>query len=598
MRRAPDHAWIVFGLGLLLSAAALAFVTLRTTDLEHEERRARALREDDERARLAVWRMDALVGALLAPEAARPAADYRVLRRETRAYDRDLNELRSDSVRTVSPLIAFRSRLIPIHFEVLSDGTFRSPQLPIGAERALIERNGITTRPAEEIQELLRRLQDLAPRQALAARLGEVSGFVANCNIVDLQLRDNIQQQVTANVQSLEVGPSQSVEFGNRLVQSNFGKNPTAQNGAWVSLDSTIREVGPLLPIWIGEGRDSTLVFVRRVASLQRAVYQGLLVDLPALEEDLLGLVADLFPEHHGDLRLERVDTPDAPELRGLASAPLRLATPLVAIPDAGWTPMRTVLLTAWVALAVAGLGIGFSLRRTLDLGARRARFASAVTHELRSPLTTFRMYTEMLDEGMVDGQRQAEYLRTLRSESDRLGRLVENVLAYARLEEGRQGLERREVTVLELIESCEDVLRRRAEASELELSVSIAAPDSACETDPEAVSQILFGLVDNACKHGVGSDPARIELEARVSDRVEIRVRDHGPGISPAVGDRLFEAFERGSEVGDVPGLGLGLAIARGLARAIGGRLYLDRDVESGAAFVLSLPAPNPPSP
>ena len=97
---------------------------------------------------------------------------------------------------------------------------------------------------------------------------------------------------------------------------------------------------------------------------------------------------------------------------------------------------------------------VGFTLRSTMALGERRARFASAVTHELRTPLTTFRMYSEMLADDMVkDPAQRATYLSTLRSEADRLSRLVENVLCFARLEDGRYRGRRERVAVSDLLE-------------------------------------------------------------------------------------------------------------------------------------------------
>ena len=108
----------------------------------------------------------------------------------------------------------------------------------------------------------------------------------------------------------------------------------------------------------------------------------------------------------------------------------------------------------AWGAVLLAALAAGLTLRSVIDFGARRSRFASAVTHELRTPLTTFRMYSEMLAEGMVsDPARQIEYHRTLRDESARLAGLVENVLAYAQVEEGRAARRLGTLTLAGLVE-------------------------------------------------------------------------------------------------------------------------------------------------
>ena len=105
-------------------------------------------------------------------------------------------------------------------------------------------------------------------------------------------------------------------------------------------------------------------------------------------------------------------------------------------------------------------LAVGFSLRATILYAERRGRFASTVTHELRTPLTTFRMYSEMLAKGMVPEEKRAEYTSVLERESVRLSRLVENVLAYARIEEGHAGVERESLPVDVLLERCLPALR------------------------------------------------------------------------------------------------------------------------------------------
>src|SRR5262249_38258150 len=125
------------------------------------------------------------------------------------------------------------------------------------------------------------------------------------------------------------------------------------------------------------------------------------------------------------------------PEPAQDADPPPDLAAGLA--PELGWTPLRIGLALAWaaalVALAAVGLG-GWSL---LDLSERRIRFVSAVTHELRTPLTTLRLYLDMLTGGPIkEEERKAEYLNTLNGETDRLSRLVSNVLDFSRLENQR----------------------------------------------------------------------------------------------------------------------------------------------------------------
>ena len=111
---------------------------------------------------------------------------------------------------------------------------------------------------------------------------------------------------------------------------------------------------------------------------------------------------------------------------------------------------------------------------------------------------------------------------------------------------------------------------------------------------DPVAIEQVLFNLVDNACKYGRGATDARIHLMPRQASRhVQLRVRDHGPGIRPEHARRLFEPFSKSSEeaASSAPGVGLGLALSRRLARAMRGDLRLEA-TEDGACFVLTLGA------
>jgi signal transduction histidine kinase len=111
--------------------------------------------------------------------------------------------------------------------------------------------------------------------------------------------------------------------------------------------------------------------------------------------------------------------------------------------------------------------------------------------------------------------------------------------------------------------------------------------------TDVAAAEQILFNLVDNACKYAADAEDRRIHLQASSSGQfVGLSVRDHGPGVLPVDRRRLFRPFSKSARdaAGSAPGVGLGLALSRRLARSLRGDLYLDRDVAGGACFVLTM--------
>lgn len=260
---------------------------------------------------------------------------------------------------------------------------------------------------------------------------------------------------------------------------------------------------------------------------------------------------------------------------------------------------MRLALWAAWICLAFATAALGFLLHGILALSERRAEFVSAVTHELRTPLTTFRLYSEMLADGMVpEGEPRQRYLTTLCAEASRLGHLVENVLAYAKLERGN-GCQRRETLPLSaLVDRVLPRLTERASLAGMKLQVDLdpTLASRPVEVDVGVVEQILFNLVDNASKYGVpesGEPCIHLEALPEKGKSSLLRVRDEGRGISTDVAGRLFEPFHRSAEkaAGSAPGVGLGLALCRKLSRSLGGDLRQDRSVPKGAAFVLSLP-------
>lgn len=353
--------------------------------------------------------------------------------------------------------------------------------------------------------------------------------------------------------------------------------------------------VGPFLPLWLPDLgttlEPDRLLFVRNVQVAGEQYFQGFVCDWPRLRAALADQVVDLLPQ---------VAITPTTTGRGLdpgtalATLPAALDTPPVfaaALPLL--TPTRLTLLIAWLVVPASIVAIAITLRATIAFGHKRSHFASAVTHELRTPLTTFQLYTEMLAEGMVrDPEQQRSYLGTLKEESARLARLVENVLAYARLEEGRRVPQPQELQVSELLDRALPPLERRAaEAGFVLRAHALEGADLLLHVDVDAVEQILGNLVDNACKYAAIDQG--IDLYAATEEgRLRLAVEDQGQGIDRAQRRAIFRPFERGGQsVEDKPGLGLGLALSRGLARDLGGDLLLEDTQGSGARFVLVLP-------
>jgi signal transduction histidine kinase len=341
--------------------------------------------------------------------------------------------------------------------------------------------------------------------------------------------------------------------------------------------------------VWIG----SRLLLARRVEIDGRVVVQGCWLDWARIKQVLVAEAAELLPQ----LELEPVLEPGQVAVnRMLATLPVQLVVPPTQGPQA-WTVMRTTLAIAWLCVGVIAIAGGLLLHGVLSLSERRAAFVSAVTHELRTPLTTFRLYSEMLAGGMLPEETQRQkYLETLRIEADRLARLVDNVLSYARLERGRASGHRESTTVKALLDRCLDRLVERAKQAGLAL-----VPESELDldqltvvTDAAAIEQILFNLVDNAAKYASRSQDRRLHLQiTRDQKQVLIRLSDHGPGVAPGIERRLFQPFSKSAEdaAHSAPGVGLGLALSRRLASELGGRLSLEKNSPEGASFLLTIP-------
>jgi signal transduction histidine kinase len=278
-----------------------------------------------------------------------------------------------------------------------------------------------------------------------------------------------------------------------------------------------------------------------------------------------------------------------------MASLPVLLVPPPAALSlaTAESAPSYAGLGLMWLAALGALATTGLALRSTIASAVQTSRFASSVTHELRTPLTTFRLYAEMLSDDMVrDPDQRRTYLNTLRDESGRLGFLVENVLTWSRVEEGRASIEPRRISAGELVSAAEPLLRRRCQEAGATFELQLTTDAIYTAADADRVRQVLFNLVDNACKYA--GQGATVKLSSETHDKhLVLAVDDDGPGVATSLRRRIFSAFDRGTRgPGDsVRGLGLGLAISRELARSLGGDMQCTTSALGGARFELRLP-------
>jgi signal transduction histidine kinase len=300
-------------------------------------------------------------------------------------------------------------------------------------------------------------------------------------------------------------------------------------------------------------------------------------------------------------------------------------------VPRGGWAaarvPLAADLLPGWEVAAFVegapaygdtGLGGGFFLTGSLLVGifvvailsggslllwqARRSEsearqktsFVANVSHEFKTPLTTIRLYSELLEQGRVpDEARRGECLRTIGRETQRLARLVNNALDFSRLEQGRKKYQREPLDLAAETARLLDTQAPRMAEAGLTLRRELPGAPLAVVADRDALEQIVLNLLDNACKYAADGGEVAVRLAPRPGGGAELRVLDRGPGVPPEHRERIFEKFHRVDDTltAERRGTGLGLSIARQLARGLGGDLRFEAREGGGAVFVLSLP-------
>jgi len=581
----PWHIWLIFGLGLAVVFGALGWITWKAVQLDRRQVEAQYEAALEENVRLALGRMEQNLTALVVRESGRPYFWYSAFYPAERAYTNMFNPIARGEVLVPSPLLTEPLQDVLLHFQIDPAGEFTSPQVPTGNLRDLAEGAFLSQRQIERNAARLRQLRERVNRSGLLSRLPARASATMETADAD----NKAAQQVERDDQKVQE------EFSTAELQARVQRFQRQGQQAAPARNRLLSAInvheGMPVPVW----QSDALLFARRVTVSGDAYIQGCWLNCSSIRARLLDDVADLLPG--ADLVPVRAVHGNS-DPRVLASLPFRLMPgTLAAAPPQKISPIEVALVIAWSCIVLGAVAVGALLLGTVALSERRAAFVGAVTHELRTPLTTFRMYTEMLTEKMVpDEEKQRQYLSTLHDESERLSHLVENVLAYARLERNRHGGHVETVTLGDLLSRTAERIGPRARQAGKQLDVAADGPLLAqtVRADVSAVEQILFNLVDNACKYAAGSADPRIHIQIRPEGRVTaLRVSDHGPGISRDDSRQLFRPFTKSAHdaAHSAPGVGLGLTLSRRLAREMAGDLDIDHSVNSGACFKLTLP-------
>ena len=286
---------------------------------------------------------------------------------------------------------------------------------------------------------------------------------------------------------------------------------------------------------------------------------------------------------------------------RNRLSAPLDSLELIYSINGLPPGPGATVVGWLTLVLAIVFLGGFFILYRLglsqISLARQQQDFVSAVSHELKTPLTSIRMYGEMLKEGWAEPEKQQQYYEFIHDESERLTRLISNVLQLANITRNEPQFDLQPVTVGELMNQIESKISSQVQRAgfKLELQKDEQADKATINIDEDCFAQIIINLVDNAIKFSKGAKEKRIGITSKLTsdNKVMFAVRDFGPGVSRNQMKKIFKLFYRAESelTRETVGTGIGLAIVHQLSVAMNGKVDVINQ-EPGAEFRVSFPA------
>jgi two-component system phosphate regulon sensor histidine kinase PhoR len=238
-------------------------------------------------------------------------------------------------------------------------------------------------------------------------------------------------------------------------------------------------------------------------------------------------------------------------------------------------------------------IAVFHDISRLKELEKVRQDFVANVSHELRTPLTTIKGYAETLLEGALKEEVAFQFVQVIKRHSDRLTKIVEDLLTLSKIESKEFQLKREKVYLSELIDDVLDFVKEEAEKKKISIDAVPAPSSFILEGDRNILEQVLFNLLDNAIKYG--REGGKITLSAVQKDQkeIEVSVRDNGIGIPKEDLPRIFERFYRvdkgrSQELG---GTGLGLSIVKHLVQTYGGRVWAESQLGEGSTFYFTLP-------
>ena len=258
------------------------------------------------------------------------------------------------------------------------------------------------------------------------------------------------------------------------------------------------------------------------------------------------------------------------------------------------WVQRGFLALGVLSLLLVGGLALTYrSVSREVALARLKSDFVSNVSHELRTPLALIRLYAETLELGRIKGQTKVEeYYRTIRTESERLTALINNILDFSRIEAGGKEYDFRQTDLAELVRNTLDTYRAQIDEHGFTFEQSIDSSIPPVQVDREAIARSLVNLVNNALKYSDREKFIGVRLY-RTDSVLKLEVADRGIGIARSEQSKIFEKFYRAGDplVHNTKGSGLGLSLVRHIAHAHGGEVEVESTPGKGSKFTLTLP-------
>lgn len=292
---------------------------------------------------------------------------------------------------------------------------------------------------------------------------------------------------------------------------------------------------------------------------------------------------------------------------------PITLGVVLIVIVVAltiGWIAINVAALTVtqdskalyYITLAIGSIGLSVVLGgviayltltvKAINLNRRQSNFIDSVTHELKSPIASLKLYLQTLSRRSVGEAQRDEFRRIMLADVERLDQLINHLLDAARIERGTDATEPEPIALDELLRHCSRaVCIRYAVASD---TVVVDSPPLTLHSRPTELEILFRNLIDNAVKYGGAPPQVSVIATPTSGQRVTVRVSDNGQGIPPNLRRKVFGRFVRlGSELErSKPGTGLGLYLVRSVTRSLGGEIHIETSPgRTGTTFSVTLP-------